>query len=1090
MDDLQRLLKRNDQLHANLKALICELDDVVVHNVGGLIMNDRIERSKRIFKKSKSLINEFEASPKLLDEGLDFYIGELTSLYLKLYKDVLDVKLFREQLTVGIAELVYNFAKIRGFKTVANYFSSDVYLISQIISLMSNKLHDLEVFLNLIWLSNLVLVPFPLETIERGLSKTIFNLGLLHLTENANASKTQLVSLILLSRLITREDFVQANGLHDYLYNTVLPIWQQTSFESRDFTVNQNAKLGHMMTINKILKRVFDGEYIDFIYKQLMEPDMIQLRIQLNSLVYPQLTNLNILYMIKILSKLSSSYLRLNNCFMVSAIVNNLLNDIMSSMLDRFDSNLRYCLAKNLGTLVSNLALEAVNYQEQLVVYMVDQLEIPNVDIKMDGVQNLFQTNLVLDSNLYIAKVHTVVLFLSYVTMNKSLPKHLIPVVLSIIHKSLFFVQRRVSNQIRDSSCFVVWALCRATTKSEFTELSYTHPSMMTDILCDLIKVIIFDDDLTIRRCGIAVMQEFVGRFGTELFKSMTINQNDEELGRFIIKFIELFNNSTIGSSSASYDIIERLVDVGVPSALFVPVLLQNILDDDVNFSIQKLSSHHLVKVLQLKSETSQFSLQNVEAVNTSEKIKTLVNHISSYGAIYAISELFPLIDDKSSLLPVIEEFRLDFHHDSQAAGESYLKFVNSLLAHNTLSIISSSVWNNIFSISRFKYDDELVVQFEHFFELLKLRGMDVGEDNANQLVHYIKHNNLNLARSLPYYHFTEEILQLTESMVVECDTRAMIIRGLNENFQNNEFNEGTLTRLVGLLDDYTVTNQGDVGSKIRLSMLDLIKKNPQAFKEPSVFKLLESKLIRLAGELIDKIKYKAFHLLTGNVAEEQYFYDLFDYYKTHILRQRPDLSIYFWKGIIFSIASFSGSNKTINESFNEFLRFLGQITPQEKELVFEQCLDFLKLSENNPRDIKVMHVALNFFIKVFECGIEFPKFNYNLLFIRCFNLQLNCANLTRIGLILRIWEHMLTNCRLTPLNSSRCVKKVVSMACCHPKPKVRNMGSEVLFEIAYDLGDSDTVELLDTLDWDNLSAIKRYHKSLDHRFTQLILNT
>lgn len=1119
MDDLleQRLARRSDQIHDSLRTLIIELDEVIIHNKEGLIVKDRIERSKPIFSKSKSLINEFEASPKLLDESLGFYIGKLTSLYLQLYNDDLGFGDTRGQLTISIAELVYNFAKIRGFKTVANYFSSDVYLISQIIELIDgNELHDLEVFLNLIWLSNLVMVPFPLETIEAGLSTRIFSLGIRHLTANSNASKTQLISLILLSRLITRDDYIKSNGLHDYFYVVVLPIWLQDSLGNKEFTTNQNSKLGHMMTINKILKRISNDEltkYIDFIYHELMEVDMINLRIQFESSSVPQLTNLNILYMIKILSKLSNFYLQLNNYSKVSTIVNNLLNDIMGPMLDRFDNDLRYCLSKNLSNLVTKLSKQAINYQEQLIKYMIEQLEIDNLQFEYSESHQIpFQTDLVLDANqLSISKFHTVLLFLAYITMNKSLPEHLIPVVLSIVHKTLFVVQRRLSTtlgtQLRDSSCFVIWALCRAIKKTEFTNLSQAHPFMMENVLFDLMKLIILDNDLIIRRCGIAVIQEFVGRFGTELFKPLILKQDDEELGKFIIQFIELFNNTTIGSLTASYEIIESLITIGIPAKLFIPLLLQNILDDDIAYSTKKLSSNHLVKILQLRSYNRQIEFQidnfKSEQITIDRIFNTLIARCISSGPLYTISELLPLVDthileSNNQLFEAIDNFKFDYHHDNHDRGESYLKFVNSALNHDSIKL-SNSVWANIFSISRLKYNSELLNQLEDFFYVLKLKNIDIGEENLKTLIYYIKNNNLNLAKSLPCYQFDEgtfmEMIELVENTAVECDTRAMIIKGLNQNFKQYQLNQTILTSIVELLDDYTITNQGDVGSKIRLSVLDLIKQNPVPFSNDTVNRLLETKLIRLSGELIDRIKYESFRLLNGDhdFNEELYFVQLFGYYKNQVLRKVDandhyrSLSISFWRGIIFSIASFTGSNRTINRSFNQFLRFLEQITDEEKEFAFGEFLELLKILQNEARELKVVVIALNLFIKLFESGFPFPKFNYNLLFIRCFNLQLNCANLTRIGLILQVWQHLLTNRCLSPLNSQRCVKKIVSMACCHPKAKVRNMGSEVLFEIAYVLGNSDIVEILDTLDWDTLGEVKKQYKSLDEQFVQLI---
>ena len=69
---------------------------------------------------------------------------------------------------------------------------------------------------------------------------------------------------------------------------------------------------------------------------------------------------------------------------------------------------------------------------------------------------------------------------------------------------------------------------------------------------------------------------------------------------------------------------------------------------------------------------------------------------------------------------------------------------------------------------------------------------------------------------------------------------------------------------------------EGDIGSKLRLAMVELVQQHNL------LNDTIKSKLIRLSGEIIDKIRLSAFQLLVdATVDGNKYWQDWFEYYNS-----------------------------------------------------------------------------------------------------------------------------------------------------------------------------------------------------------------
>ena len=82
------------------------------------------------------------------------------------------------------------------------------------------------------------------------------------------------------------------------------------------------------------------------------------------------------------------------------------------------DYNLRYCIAKALSNIVDKLSNYAINYQQQLIEFILSNLDITD--------------------DVSISKNHTILLTLGYLCLNKTMSKQYIGKLLNIVHATMF----------------------------------------------------------------------------------------------------------------------------------------------------------------------------------------------------------------------------------------------------------------------------------------------------------------------------------------------------------------------------------------------------------------------------------------------------------------------------------------------------------------------------------------------------------------------------------------------------------------------------------------------------------------------------
>lgn len=206
--------------------------------------------------------------------------------------------------------------------------------------------------------------------------------------------------------------------------------------------------------MNKLLKRVqISQSHVTGVYSCII-----------GDLLESQISNMSLVYSIKILSKLTVSHITGGLFVNAAELINNLVNDILLSDVT-FETNLRYAMAKALSTITKQLSYTAVNYQNQLIQFILDL-----VDPK--------ETN--------VPKLHTVLLSLGYISLSKNLPVQFQIDCIELARQHLFFKVPKgtilIGSQIRDSACFLIWSIVR--------NLKHAGPTL-AEVFADLLQMFI-----------------------------------------------------------------------------------------------------------------------------------------------------------------------------------------------------------------------------------------------------------------------------------------------------------------------------------------------------------------------------------------------------------------------------------------------------------------------------------------------------------------------------------------------------------------------------------------------------------------------
>lgn len=414
-------------------------------------------------------------------------------------------------------QIIYALAKIRGPKTVAKFFPSDVkYLLKLVNSLESAApVSWQETYTLILWLSVSVLAPFPLATFGDAVYDRIYAIANRYL---AVPGKERDAAALLMARLVTRQDAKAGGGLLQFLSGVKSGCVDKVSPNTVFY------KLGALAAISHICKLLDANEvYLNFHVKTDLVVSFLLKQSEKSGAVHDKLV-------VKCLNKIGASLVLVDQDsqdyqdFQDSQELEisdpsellELVFQFLTDTLQNPNSIVRYTAAKAVASITSTLPQE---FQYHVLDLCLSTFDIPKTPAQEEAMLEAvpidkWHGHLLLLAEMVRRKIKL------FVVEDGCCDLSNFDALLSILKFTLRFEQQRLTRTlgapIRDASCYVCWSLFRSSSlwipqQGSETSLAVPHEfvqSLATALVCTAC----FDREINVRRAAAAALQEGIGR--------------------------------------------------------------------------------------------------------------------------------------------------------------------------------------------------------------------------------------------------------------------------------------------------------------------------------------------------------------------------------------------------------------------------------------------------------------------------------------------------------------------------------------------------------------------------------------------------
>ncbi|KAF2451503.1 hypothetical protein P171DRAFT_515515 [Karstenula rhodostoma CBS 690.94] len=502
----------------------------------------------------QALIDPFQEDPQLLDTHLRSFIPPLVAAYLdSLHKGRrLEPKKGFVPLTHAICRILNHFCKVRGEKVIKGFLNNEPRYLEPVIDefeagvdsppgedepLSQDIVPWTERYVLFLWLSHLMLAPFPLASmsvmqssqevataldIKLPIEAPGIALRVLSICVKAfnSASKERNAAAHLLVRLCVRPD-MQKLGLLKTLVQWSLKFFDSAS----EGSTNIHQCIGILSFLSGLVTSATNeeiGPFLPAIYKVsqniIAQPNLafVKTSAVARKLIIKTLRNI-------VVHSLHAS--EAVNELDTTTVVEEVIELLLDSVADG-DTPVRYAASKALSIIAMKLDLEMA---QEVVEAILGSL---NENVYWQGSRR----NL---SGVDPLRWHGLTLTLSQLLYRRALSPAQLPEILNALLLALAFEQRSttggsIGTNVRDAACFGIWALSRRYTTAELSAVETSSVrasehrrdvSILQVLAIELLVVACLDPAGNIRRGSSAALQELIGRHPNTVYEGISLVQ-------------------------------------------------------------------------------------------------------------------------------------------------------------------------------------------------------------------------------------------------------------------------------------------------------------------------------------------------------------------------------------------------------------------------------------------------------------------------------------------------------------------------------------------------------------------------------------
>lgn len=902
-------------------------------------------------------IEPFQEDPQILDPHLKAIIPPLVAAYIEAIQVTpkeIPKKTF-VPLSHAICQILNLFCKVRGERVIKGFLSNEPRYLELILSELeakgpldaecSDEFHHtpvspwVERYVLLLWLSHLMLAPFPLESIS-GLQATVqtsmktgielppeapgvtLRVLVICIDGLQSASKERDAAAQLLVKISVRPDMQQL-GLLDALVEWSLSFFSKASEDKTDIhqclgvlsflsglvsSANKDEISPFLASIYSSCQRILHCDGLAFISTSAVARKLVVK--SLRNIVVHCLQN-------------TSTPARLDP----TSVLEEVIEFLLSALADA-DTPVRYGSSKSLSIITLKMNTDMATEVVEAI------LESLTENVYWQGsMRNLNSVNPL--------RWHGLTLTLSQLLYRKAIPNSHLPNVLNALLLSLGFEQRSptggsIGTNVRDAACFGIWALSRRYATTDLLAIETTsirasehHETLLVPqvLAIELVTAACLDPAGNIRRGASAALQELIGR-----------HPNIIEEG---IPLVQIIDFHAVGLRQRA--MCEVAIKAGALQPLYWEALSENLLEwrgtgaldsdsrlfaaravgllsnDQPSSIVWRMQNRVCKKLATLKPREVEERQGLVSALAALADTATLSHDSAGYEDLQvALFRLWNILgrelklEDKAitsaALRPEFTAASVCNFMGAMAAltnrlpkdcwpsaipSAEILRILNLCLTRHEESVLEA-IKKAVPAVLRLLFQDQNVytdhvvldwlvrLETEASYNGLRCSGHAIALGAAYSVL--VDYEALISGPDLP--RRIVKILTFRCTSAVAVEARTVALRALGILLQNSSM--GTIsnsTRLASdvevkisnalhiALNDYTITERGDVGAIVRLEALNAVSCAWSCmvtrYKYGNSNQQTYADVIRLSLEKLDKIRARAAQLLREDAMEE-----------------------------------------------------------------------------------------------------------------------------------------------------------------------------------------------------------------------------